>query len=253
MDTMAWFRDYLEAHVPDGRWSPAADDAVRLCIGLHRRTADAAARQYVIDWADCLIGADACTPACGKALFFALEATGEEKYRAAAEGVMAALGREPLDVIGSAETLYRVLPFRMAYEMRLGGMEKVGLVAAKYRAAHACMWDAQTGFFGGNLRGTAFALLALVDAIDCCYDQLYEHWRALVDMYREVLRGALAADAAPEGETAAMIVWALLAGVRMNLIDQERYLPVAARRIAALKEQGMKQAAAMLEMEGGVL
>lgn len=253
MDTMAWFRDYLGAHVPDGRWSPAADDAVRLCIGLHRRTADDAARQYVIDWADSLIGAGACTPACGKALFFALETTGEAKYREAAEGVMAALGREPSEVIDSAETLYRVMPFRMAYEMKLGGMEKVGLVAAKYRAAYASLWNARTVCFGGDLRGTAFALLALVDAIDICSDQLYEHWRALVDMYREVLRAALTADSAPEGETAAMLVWALLAGVRMNLIDPERYLPVAARRIAALKAQGLKQAAAMLEMEGGVL
>lgn len=252
MDTMAWFRDYLQAHVPGGHWSAAADNAVRVCLSLHRSVGDEAARRYVIDWADSLIGADACAPGCGKALFFALEQTGEEKYREAAEGVMAALGREPLDVIDSAETLYRVLPFRMAYEMRLGGMEKVGLVAAKFRAAHAALWDAQTGSYGGDMRGTAYALLALVDAIDSCADQLYEHWRALVDMYREVLRGALAAEQ-PEGECAAMIVWALLAGVRMNLIDPERYLPIARRRIAALKAQGMKQAAAMLEMEGGAL
>lgn len=252
MDTMAWFRDYLQVHAPGGRWSPAADAAVRLCISLHRRTADAAARQYVIDWADSLISADACAPDCGKALFFALEAAGEEKYREAAEGVMAAIGREPLDVIDSAETLYRVLPFRMAYEMRLGGMEKVGLVAAKFRAAHAALWDAQSGSYGGDMRGTAYALQALVDAIDSCADQLYEHWRALVDMYREVLRGALAAEQ-PEGECAAMIVWALLAGVRMNLIDPERYLPIARRRIASIREQGMKQAAAMLEMEGDAL
>ncbi|MBQ7849770.1 MAG: hypothetical protein IJ343_08635 [Clostridia bacterium] len=251
MDTMAWFRDYLQAHVPGGHWSAAADNAVRVCLSLHRSAGDEASRQYVIDWADSLIGADACMPGSGKALLFALEATGEDKYREAAETVMAAIGREPLDVIDSAEALYRVLPFRMAYEMRLGGMEKVGLVAAKFREAHASLWNQETGLYGGDLRSTAYALLALVDAIDSCADQLYEHWRALVDMYREVLRGALATEA--EGESAAMIVWALLAGVRMNLIDPERYLPIARRRIAALKAQGMKQAAAMLEMEGGAL
>ena len=248
MENMAWFKEYVTANQPDGRWNAAADCAVRVCLSLE----DEMAKQHVIAWADSLIAADSCTPACGKALFAALAATGDEKYREAIEGVMTDVGREPLDVIDSAEAMYAVLPFRMAYEMKLGGMEKVGKVAAQFRAAHKALWDAQSGLFGGSVKATAYALLALVDAIDTCADQLYEHWRAMVDIYREVLRGALAAEFAAD-EAGAMLVYATLEGVRMNLIDPERYLPMAEKRIAALKAAGCGNAAAMLEMKGGAL
>lgn len=248
MENMAWFNEYVTANQPDGRWSAAADCVVRVCLSVE----DEAAKQYVIAWADRLIAADGCTPACGKALFAALAATGEEKYRTAIEGVMAQIGREPTDVIDSAEAMYAVLPFRMAYEMKLGGMEKVGVVAAKFRAAHKALWDGQRGLFGGSVKATAYALLALVDAIDICADQLYEHWRAMVDIYREVLRGALAAEFTAD-ESGAMLVYATLEGVRMNLIDPERYLPMAARRIAALRAAGCVHAAEMLEVKGGAL
>jgi len=242
MDTMAWFREYLEANQPDGNWSAAADCAVRACMLVQ----DEAAKQHVIRWADSLITADACTPACGRALFVALAATGDDKYRTAIEDVMARIGRDPADVLDSVEAMYAVLPFRMAYEMKLGGMEKVGLVAARFREHRRLLLNT------GDLRDMAYGLLALADAIDSCADQLYEHWRALVDLYREGLKAALSA-AAPADETAAMLVHAIHEGVRMNLIDPERYLPMAAKRIRALKAAGFTQAAAVLEMEGGAL
>lgn len=247
MDTMAWFREYTDAHQPDGVWTAEADCAVRASLSM-----DEAAKQYAAAWADSLIAAEACTPACGKALFATLAATGDEKYRTAIEGVMARIGREPADVIDSAEAMYAVLPFRMAYEMKLGGMEKVGKVAAKFREAHKAMWDAKRGLFGGDVRSTAYALLALTDAIDTCADQLYEHWRAMVDIYREVLRGVLTVEA-PADETGAMLVYAIHEGVRMNLIDPERYLPVAEKRVAVLRAAGCDTVAAMLEMKGGAL
>ena len=240
MDTMAWFREYLEGHQPEGNWGAAADCAVRASL----LTEDTAA--YAIAWADSLIAADACTPACGKALFAALAAAGEDKYRAAIESVMARIGRDPAEHLDSAEAMYAVLPFRMAYEMKLGGMEKVGLVAARFRAARRLLLDTT------DLRQTAYGLLALVDAIDACADQLYEHWRAMVDIYRDALKAALTAEA-PADETGAMLVYAIHEGVRMNLIDPERYLPIANRRIAALRAAGLENAAIMLEMKGGAL
>lgn len=248
MNDMAWFREYLTAHGPDGQWNAAADCAVRVCLDAD----DTAAKQHAIAWADSLIEAEACSPACGKALFAALAATGADKYRTAIEGVMAGIGREPADVIDSAEVMYAVLPFRMAYEMKLGGMEKVGKVAAQFRASQKAMWDADRGLFGGSAKATAYALMALVDAINICADQLYEHWRAMVDIYREVLRGALAAEFTAD-ESGAMLVYAILEGVRMNLIDPERYGPIAGKRIAALKAAGCNDAAALLEMKGGAL
>ena len=95
-------------------------------------------------------------------------------------------------------------------------------------------------------------LLALTDAISLCSDQLYEHWRALVDLYRAGLKAALSAEA-KEPETAAMLVYALHEGVRLGLIDPERYLPMADRRIEALRAAGEETAAEMLKLEGSDL
>ena len=106
---------------------------------------------------------------------------------------------------------------------------------------------------GGGRYQSAVTLLALADAIDLCADQLYEHWRAMVDIYRVVLRGLLAAETPSNPETAGMLITALHAGVRMKLIDPERYLPMAKKRIAALRSAGFAHAADMLEAEGGML
>lgn len=250
---MAWFREYLRMHQPDGAWSLQADWAVRACIRLYGQTGEDACRAYVITWADSLLAADVCCPECGKALFFALTETGDEKYRDAIHRVMTHLGRTPGDAALPAETLYSELPFRMAYEMKLGGMEKVGLCAGKFRQSFATLWDEKSGLISGGRYQSAVTLLALTDAIDLCADQLYEHWRAMVDIYRVVLRGLLAAETPSNPETAGMLITALHAGVRMNLIDPERYLPMAKKRIAALRSAGFAHAADMLEAEGGML
>lgn len=249
MDIRAWFGEYMTAHAPCGTWTAEVDCAVRACAAAYRRTGGAAYQAYMTGWADALIAADACAPGCWRALFAALAATGEAKYREAIETVMTRLGRQPSEASMSAEAACAELPFRMAYEMQLGGMEKVGLVAAAFRRAHSEMRNARTGLYG-DLRRTARILLALTDAIDACADQLYEHWRAMVDIYRETLKAALAASA-EMGETEAMLLHALHEGVRMGLIDPERYLPVAKKRIAALSAAGHEAAAAMLELEGG--
>lgn len=252
MDSMAWFRESLAAHQPDGVWSAEADCAVRACMDLYARTGDAGAKRYVLDWADRLLERDDCSPECAKTLFFAMNETGDPRCREAVERVMAKLGRTPAEAAPDAQGVYAELSFRMAYEMKLGGMEKAGLVAAAFRRAHQAHWNAASGLFGASLRETALYLLALTDAIAVCSMQLYEHWRALVDLYRVALRGALGA-AETDTETGLMIVRALLNGVKLGLIDPERYLPIAGKRLAALAAAGQEQAAAMLktEMEGG--
>ena len=166
---------------------------------------------------------------------------------------MAKLGRAPSAAVLPAETLYAELPFRMAYEMKLGGMEKVGLCAGKFVQSFKALWDAERGLISGGRYQTAAMLLALADCIDLCADQLYEHWRAMVDVYRVALRGLLAAETPDNPETAGTLLTALFAGVRMNLIDPERYLPIAGKRIDALAAAGHAHAAEMLKLEGGVL
>jgi len=239
MELKAWFSEYQAAHQPCETWSQEVDQAVRTTISLWEKTGDEAAKVYVIRWADCL-AAGKGTAACWRPLFFALQETGEERYRTAIGAVIAELGRDLSDTVE-----YRELPFRMAYEMKLGGMEKVGLVAAAFRRLHAAGWDVETGLFMEDPQETALYLTVLMDAIETCSDQLYEHWRALVDLYREALKGTLAA-----GNNSLTVMEALLRGVKRGIIDPERYLPIAKARLTALQADS-DIAAAMLALEGG--
>lgn len=205
------------------------------------------------DTADALIRENACRPANAKALFAALEKTGDDKYRQAIQQVMAQLDAQSEAADAPFSVLYETLPFRMAYEMKLNRMERVGQTAAMYRAAHVRLWNPQTGRHDVPLQEDVWFLLALAEGIAACSDQLYEHWRALVDIYRATLRGVLSVLAEADVQTLAMAVWALLDGVRQGLIDPERYLPTAQKALAALRAAGEVSLADKLqEVFGGI-
>lgn len=262
MNPMGWFREYLIAKSPGAVWDAREDFAVRICM----RNAHAAyLSRHVIECADAFIQGG-CTPGETKTLFYALEKTGEDKYRAAIQKAMERL-EEPADAPLSA--LYETLPFRMAYEMKLNRMEKVGQTAKRYRDAHLARWDRVHRLhrteYGYSLREEAWFLMALVDGIALCSNQLYEHWRSLVDIYRETLsgvlqrfngQGLLAADLTNDGESdpigTAIVLWALLSGVEQGLIDPERYLPVARMGLFALRNTTERLAADMMEEAFGV-
>lgn len=249
MRQITWIKEYTAENVPGAAWDAKADFALRLCM----KCADDACIRYVLDAADTFIRADGCTPANAKALFFALEKTGEGKYREAICRVKEQLEDQPEAADAPLSALYETLPFRMAYEMKLNRMEKVGATAAMFRSAHQRLWDRKTGMHGDSLQEEGWFLLALTDAIAVCSDQLYEHWRAMVDIYRETLRGVLPVLADADTQTMTLLLYALLTGVEMGLIDPERYLPVARKGIAALREKGSPCAADTLEEGFGVL
>lgn len=262
MNPMGWFREYLTAKAPGAVWDAREDFAVRICM---RYPHTPYLSRHVVNCAEAFIQGG-CTPGESKTLFYALEKTGEDKYRAAIQKAMDRL-EEPADAPLSA--LYETLPFRMAYEMRINRMEKVGQTAKLYRDAHLSRWDRVHRLhrteYGYSLREEAWFLMALVDGIALCSDQLYEHWRALVDIYRETLSGVLqrfnaqsllAADLTEEGEGdpigTAILLWVLLSGVEMGLIDPERYLPVARMGLFALRKTPEGPAADMMEEVFGV-
>ncbi len=242
MSPTSWFNEYIAEKTPGAAWDSREDFTLRLCMEY---ADDAACERYVLVSADNLIQADKCTPANAKALFFALDKTGEEKYREAIRQVMATLNDQ--DAVLSLMEAYETLPFRMAYEMKLNRMERVGQTAAMFRGVHQRLWKAKAGRHDASLREEGWFLLGLTDAISVCSDQLYEHWRAMVDIYRETLRGVLREFDAADSQTLALLLYALITGVEMGLIDPERYLPVARKGIAALRESGENQAADILE------
>lgn len=126
------------------------------------------------------------------------------------------------------EEAFDTLPFRMAYEMKLNRMAWVNRVAEDFSNLHQRLFDEKTGLHCAAedesfcAESTGWFLMALVECIDICDQQLYEHWRCLVDIFRETLRGILRSGRVEGAEL--HLAYCILKAVRMGLIDGERYL-----------------------------
>ena len=244
----SWFNEYITDRTPGNAWDLREDFALRLCMKF---ADDAACERYVVASADAFIQADKCAPVNARSLFFAMDRTDGEAYREAISHVMLQLNAQPAAEL-NLTAAYETLPFRMAYEMKINHMERVGQTAAMFRGTHQRMWNEKDRRHNASLREEALFLLALTDAIAVCSDQLYEHWRAMVDIYRMTLKGVLPLLAEADLQTRAILLYGLLTGVEMGLIDPERYLPVARKGIAALRHNGEAAAADLLEEGFGV-
>ncbi len=299
MDIKQWFKEYLAKYTPyKAYWNYEDGCILKAAIDLYQVTGDAAFKQFVLDYVSARVEEDGSIPNyemrqfnsdsinSGKALFFALEETGEERYRKAIEFHMQRLREHPRCACGSfwhkqlypnqiwLDGLYMVEPFYMAYEMKFGGMEKVADVVRQFKNVREYLWNGEKGLnhhaydesrkmFWADpktgrsanfwLRSTGWYLMGLVDTIGLCREELYEHYRALVDIFRESIAGVLRYQSEdglfyqvidhPEAEGnytetsgSAMIAYALMKGVRLGLLDPEKYLPIGKRVFEALVE-----------------
>ena len=218
-------------------WNGETSCILKAFIDLYRAAGDPADRQFALDRIKSMVDADGSIPgsepgggpgifSCGGALLFALDETGDERYRKAADHLHAQLSA-PAD----AETrsgrslpycLYMTQPFRAEYDRRfLSGLEAAG-IAGQFRASHESMSLS-------GLTETGLYLMALADCVGQMAEQLYEHRRLLMDLFLDACRGVLPL-ADPEtglfgqAESSAMIAYALMKGVRLGLLDPERYL-----------------------------
>lgn len=304
MDIQAYFKAYLQKYTPyKSYWNYEDGCILKACIDLYKVTGVAAFRQFAMDYMAKYVAPDGSISNyemrqynidsinSGKALYFALEETGEERYRKAIEFHMQRLREHPRCACGSfwhkqlypnqiwLDGLYMAQPFYMAYEMKFGGMEKVGDIVSQFKNVRKYLWDAEKGLnyhaydedrvqFWANketglsanfwLRSTGWYLMALIDTIDLCTEQLYEHWRALVDIFRESIAGVLRWQSKDDGlfyqvidhgevegnytETSgsSMIAYALFKGVRLGILDSEKYLPIAKRIFKSLENNKLK-------------
>ena len=238
MDIQQYFQRFLANYTPYKKYWNYEDGCVlKGCIDLYHATGDVLYRDFVLDYVSAYVAADGSIPNyemrqynidsinSGKALFFALEETGEERYRKAIEFHMQRLREHPRCQCGNfwhkqlypnqiwLDGLYMAQPFYMAYEAKFDGMAHVaditrqfqnvrkylynpekGLNYHAYDEARVQFWaDKETGCSKNFwLRSTGWYLMALVDCIALCSEQLYEHYRALVDIFRESMRGVLA-------------------------------------------------------------
>ena len=102
-------------------------------------------------------------------------------------------------------------------------------------------------------------LIALADTVEQMDIQLYEHYRTLVDLFREAVPGILRwADPAtglywqvidhPEAEGnyletsgSSMVLYAILKGVRLGLLDDEKYLAPALSAFNSLTAEKLRR------------
>lgn len=204
-------------------------------VAMYRATGKTFYRDYVLEKLRACV-AENRLDGMGMVLLFGMEETGEECFRSGIEQ----LALRPVCVERLADA-YGELPFRMAYEMKLNRMAWVSRVAEQYQSLRSRLFDKETGLYlaaegsGFSPAATGWYLAALVDGIEACEQQLYEHWRTLVNLFREALRGMLQSGSASGAE--ALVVYAIRKGVRLGIIDPERYLPAADKLAKTMNEQ----------------
>ena len=111
------------------------------------------------------------------------------------------------------ENLYLYQPARAEYDARFGGMREQKAIAALFRAARDRLYPAVTD---------GYYMMALADTLEKMNIQIYEHYRVLADLLLEAARVCLP-------EPGVMAQYALMKGVRMGVLDPEKYLPAARR------------------------
>ena len=164
--------------------------------------------------------------------------------------------------------LYMAQPLRVEYDMRFGGRQHAADVVRQFRNTRAYLYDGEKGLYyhacdtakaqpwadpqtgrSANfwLRSMGWYLMALVDCLEAMDRQLYEHWRTLDDLFTEAVAGILRWQDADTGlfyqvidradvegnylETSgsAMVLYALMKGVRLGVLDGEAHLEPARR------------------------
>lgn len=301
MDCKAYIKDYLTAYTPyKTYWNYEDGCVLKGCIDLYHATGDEDYRSFVLRYLENYVQQDGTISNydtakhsidsfnCGKALFFALDETGDERYRRAIDFHMERLKQHPRCECGSfwhkenypnqvwLDGLYMAQPFYMGYEARFDGMAEIQDVISQFKTVRRHLWNQEKGLnyhawdevkiqpwcsketgCSANfwLRSTGWYLMALIDCIDLCPEMLYEHYRALVDLFRESMRGVLryqdpesklfyqVIDQADlpgnytETSGSAMIAYSLLKAVRLGVMNEEKYLPMAEKIMEALMQR----------------
>jgi len=296
----AYLKAYLEAYTPyKTYWNYEDGCVLKGCVDLYKATGDESYRDFVMQYLETYVKSEGSIPNyemhkynidsinSGKALFFALAQTGDERYRKAIDMHMQRLREHPRCACGNfwhkdvypnqiwLDGLYMAQPFYMQYEMMFNKMENIGDITQQFKNVRRWLYDSEKGlnyhaydegkiqFWADKetglsknfwLRSTGWYLMALIDCIELSSEMLYEHYRALIDLFRESMRGLLrwqdketglfyqVIDRADvegnylETSGSAMAAYALFKAVRLGVLDGEKYLPIARRVFEGLIE-----------------
>jgi unsaturated rhamnogalacturonyl hydrolase len=206
------------------------------CIRLYEATGDRKFRDFVIRYLDSRVDADGtintfdCSQIsldsfnCGKAFFFALDETKNEKYRKALDFLMERLAAYPRCRCGNfihkdiypgqvwLDGLYMAEPLYMEYETRFRNREHYDDIVLQFDNVKKYMFNSEKGLFyhgfdedrvqlwadsrtgcSGSFwaRACGWWLMALADTMDVMADFIYEQYRDLEDLFRLSVKGML--------------------------------------------------------------
>lgn len=241
---------------------PCTEDAFILkgCADLYRATGRKEYRDFVLAYMQENVlpsgkpvafsrdAGDDAGVGCFQTLLFVLDETGDERYRRAADLLFERIDAHSRPSCGGAghgqslpEMLCMTQPFRTEYDMRFGGMRAARDVAERFGSARQCLTDAEAGgALSFRLPDTGWYMTALADCAEKMDIQLYEHYRKLADLLLEAARTVFPRRDAETGLYgqepfgSAMILYTLLKGVRLGLLDGEKYLDEARRGFRSL-------------------
>lgn len=301
----AFVNRFLEDYVPyKTYWNYEDGCVLKGCADLYRATGDAACREYVLNYMQNYVLPDGTIPNfetgkynidsinCGKTLFFALDETGDGRYRAAADFHAKRLETHPRCSCGNywhkeiypeqiwLDGLYMAQPFRVEYDMRFGGKQQAADVVMQFKNVRRYLYNPEKGLYyhacdvakaqpwanpdtgcSPNfwLRSMGWYLMALADCLELMDKQLYEHWRALRDLFVEAVAGikrwrddetglfyqvidrADVPDNYLETSGSAMVIYALLKGVRLGVLDGEKYAALARAGFESLTARKLRR------------
>ena len=231
-------------------------------IAMYRASGKIEYRSAALGWMEknvssegAILQAPVCTmdlAACGKALFFALDETGGEPYKMALDAVADRVKEKHLP--DTPAGLYAVMPFLAEYDTRFGGRQTYKAMSHQFQAVHQAMFVPEKGLYCAedgrfSILDEGFMLMALADTAETLDMQIYEHYRTLADMFLETVRCLLTyriqeigllTDSVIDSDDLLtmdgnlMTAYALFKGIRLGLLEDEKYMPIALQMVSAM-------------------
>ena len=164
------------------------------------------------------------------------EGNGKDQYQAAAVAEMQRLKDSGLS--DDPRKMQDELPFLAACDTLFGDKQTYKMISRHCKQFHDRYFDREAGLYRvpGCQEAEGLVLKTLVDTIEQMDIQLYEHYRALAALFLEAARGLISHETAANTTAAD----ALLKGVRLGLLDEEKYLPIALKMKEAACREGKK-------------
>lgn len=188
----------------------------------------------------------------GRQLFFVYERTGEEKYRGAIDKLMEELRNlqrtksgvfsheSDLPDIFEISDFYRILPFYMEYETKYHNKAEYNDIVAQFQKIRKYCYNEEKGLYYQaydeakeqpwcnnetglsqefSMRSMGWYLMALIDVIGTMSEEIYEHYRTLGDLFKELVKGILIYKEAEPG----MFGYAICKACRIGVLNKEKY------------------------------